>query len=203
MLLRSGEITPLTQKVIWAGGLVYGLGTALRGAVRDRNAMANGDGVVSDQDVFHNEPNDSLTLNYTQRISSSVQAVEKGREGLGEAKEGLPIISLVSDCLQLDAERLFTLAERRHTLAQLLDRHERFLVGAEKSFDALANMRQFSLQALLTFLCRIGRTRCFQPTVKFLLYQRGVFQQSNDFGPDDLIEQILPDETAVVANRAA
>jgi hypothetical protein len=83
--------------------------------------MANGDGVVSDQDVFHNEPYDSLTFSDTQRISSSVQAVEKGREGLGEAKEGLPIISLVSDCLQLDAEPLFTLAERRHTLAQLLD----------------------------------------------------------------------------------
>jgi hypothetical protein len=72
--------------------------------------MANGDGVVSDQDVFHNESNDSLTLNDTQRISSPVQAVEKRREGLREAKEGRPIIGLVSDCLQLSTERLFALA---------------------------------------------------------------------------------------------
>jgi len=59
------------------------------------------------------------------------------------------------------------------------------------------------LQALLTLLCRIGGTRGCQPTVKFLLYQRGVFQQPDYLGPDDLIEQILPDQTAVVANRAA
>ena len=138
---QGGPLTPLTQKVIWAGGLVYGLGTALRGALRDRNAMANGDGVVSNQDVFHNEPDDSLTLNDAQRISSPVQAVEKRGDGLREAKEGRPIVGLVSDCLQFDAERLFALAQRRHTLAQLLDRHERLLVGAEKPFDALANMR--------------------------------------------------------------
>jgi hypothetical protein len=37
--------------------------------------MANGDGVVSYQDVLYNEPHDSLTLSDTERISSSVQAV--------------------------------------------------------------------------------------------------------------------------------
>jgi hypothetical protein len=36
-----------------------------------------------------------------------------------------------------------------------------------------------------------------------LLYERGVFQQFDDLGPDDLIEQILPDHAAVIANRAA
>ena len=78
--------------------------------------MANRDGVVSDQDVFHNEPYDSLTFDDTQRISSSVQAVEKRREGLRQAQEGRPIVSLVCDCLQLGAERQFALAQRRHTL---------------------------------------------------------------------------------------
>jgi len=103
--------------------------------------MANSDGVVSDQDVFHNKPYDSLTFSDTQRISSSVQAVEKRREGLRQAQEGGPIVALVSDCLQLSTERLFTLAKRRHALTQLFDRHQGLLVGAEKSFDALANMR--------------------------------------------------------------
>ena len=49
----------------------------------------------------------------------------------------------------------------------------------------------------------MGRSRCFQPTVKFLLYQGGVFQQPDHLVPDDLIEQILPDEAAIIANRAA
>src|SRR5256885_9737012 len=47
----------------------------------------------------------------------------------------------------------------------------------------------------------MGGARRRKPTVKFLLDQGGVFQQSNDFGPDDLIEQILADKAAVVANR--
>jgi hypothetical protein len=113
----------------------------LRGTLRDGNAMANGDGVVSYQDVFHYKPHDSLAFSDTQRISSSVQAVEERREGLRQSKECRPIVGLVSDCLQFRAESLFSLAQRRHTLTQLLDRHECFLVGAQNSFDALAYMR--------------------------------------------------------------
>jgi hypothetical protein len=36
--------------------------------------MANRDGVVSYQDVFHHEPHDSLPLSDTQRISRATQA---------------------------------------------------------------------------------------------------------------------------------
>ncbi|WP_211256291.1 hypothetical protein, partial [Edaphobacter aggregans] len=59
--------------------------TASRGALQDWDAMANGDGVFSYQDVFHNKPYDSLALLDTQRISSIVQAGEERREGLREA----------------------------------------------------------------------------------------------------------------------
>jgi hypothetical protein len=51
------------------------------------------------------------------------------------------IISLVRDGLQLSAEHLFALTQCGHTLPQLFDRHECFLVGAEKAFDAFFNMR--------------------------------------------------------------
>jgi hypothetical protein len=47
--------------------------------------MADGDGVVSYQDVFHYKPHDSLALNDTQRMSSAVHAGEERREGLRQA----------------------------------------------------------------------------------------------------------------------
>jgi hypothetical protein len=47
--------------------------------------MADGDGVFSYQDVFHNKPYDALALIDTQRISSIVQAGKERREGLREA----------------------------------------------------------------------------------------------------------------------
>jgi hypothetical protein len=48
---------------------------------------------------------------------------------------------------------------------------------------------------------RIRGARRREPTVQFLLDQGGIFQQSNDFSPDNLIEQILADQATVVANR--
>ena len=71
--------------------------------------MANGDGVVSDQDVFHYEPHDALAFRDTQRISSTVYPSEERGEGLRQTKEGRLIISLVRDGLQLSAEHLFAL----------------------------------------------------------------------------------------------
>ena len=50
--------------------------------------MANGDGVVSDQDIFHYEPHDALAFRDTQPISSTVYPSEERGEGLRQTKEG-------------------------------------------------------------------------------------------------------------------
>ena len=91
----------------------------------------------------------------------------------------------------------------RHTFTQLLKRQESFLIGGEKPFDTFANMGQLPLQTLLTFCGWIGSTCCCQPTIKFLVYQSRFFQQADHFSPDDLIEEFLSDEAAVIANRSA
>ena len=83
--------------------------------------MANRDGVVSYQDVFHNQPDDSLPLSDTQRISSTAQAGKKRGKILRQPHKGCPIIRLVIDGLQLSTERLFALAQPWHALTQLLD----------------------------------------------------------------------------------
>jgi len=72
--------------------------------------MANRDGVVSYQDVFHNQPDDSLPLRDTQRISSATQAGKECGKILRQPQEGCPIIGLIGDCLQLSTKRLFALA---------------------------------------------------------------------------------------------
>ncbi len=108
--------------------------------MRDWNAVANRDGVVSYQDVFHHEPHDSLPLSNTQRISGATQAGKERCKIFRQAQKSRPIISLIGDCLQLSTERLFALAQSWHTLTQLFDRQECFLVGAEEAFDAFANM---------------------------------------------------------------
>ncbi len=55
-------------------------------------------------------------------------------------------------------------------------------------------MYQFPLQTLLTFSGWIGRARGCQPTIEFLPYQSRLFQQSDYFVPNDLIQELLSDE---------
>jgi hypothetical protein len=61
-------------------------------------------------DVFHNQPDDSLPLSDTQRISSTTQTGKERGKILCQTQEGCPIIRLVGDCQQLSTERLFALA---------------------------------------------------------------------------------------------
>src|ERR1700739_1705093 len=70
----TGESTPLTQKVIF---LRRGSTIVLRRPRRDRDAMTDGDGVVSDQDFFDNEAHDSLTFRDAKRFSCAAQAGKK------------------------------------------------------------------------------------------------------------------------------
>jgi hypothetical protein len=83
-------------------------------------------------------------------------------------------------------ECFLPLMQERHSLTQLIDRQS-FLIGVEKSFDPL--MGQLSLQTLLPFSGGIAAARCYQPTIKFLLYQSWLFQQADHLSPDDLIEE--------------
>src|SRR5437660_6190098 len=158
--------------------------------------------MFSHQNVFNQETYDSLALHDIERFSSTTQASKECGEGFCQAQECSPIVSLVGNRLQLSTERLLALTQHRHALTQLLDRQESFLIGVEKSFDTFANMGQLPLQTLLTFCGRIRGARCYQPTIKFLLYQSGLFQKADHLSPDDLIEEFLSDELAVVANRA-
>ena len=43
---------------------------------------------------------------------------------------------------------------------------------------------------------------CCEAAIEFLLDQRRILEQSDHLGPDDLIQQILPHEAAVVAHGA-
>src|SRR5439155_26755712 len=78
----SGDITPLTQKVIWA----FWLRAPVLGRTRgDRDAVTDGDGVVPHQNVFNHEPHNALALSDTKRFGGTAQASEECCERLGQA----------------------------------------------------------------------------------------------------------------------
>ena len=105
--------------------------------------------------------------------------------------------------MQLGAQRLFTLAQQRHSLTQLLNRDQLFLIGTEKPFDTFDSVSQFSLQALFALFGRISIACRRQAAVEFLLDQRWILKQSDHLNPDDLIQQFLSHEASVVTHGAA
>ena len=94
--------------------------------------MPDDDRVVADEDVLDDETHDSLALDDVKRVGGAAQTTEERREGFCKAQERGAIGGLVSDRLQLGAQRLLALPQRRHALAQLLERQEFLLIGVEQ-----------------------------------------------------------------------
>ena len=68
---QGGVITSLTQKVILAA---WGLGPPVLGqSCRNRNAVTNGDGILADQNFFHQQSHDFLALKDTKSFRSTAQ----------------------------------------------------------------------------------------------------------------------------------
>jgi hypothetical protein len=161
--------------------------------------VTNGDGILADQNVFDQKSHDSLTFKDTKCFRGAAQVSQECGEGFFQTQEGCAVVRLVGDRLQLSTECLLALTQPRHALTQLLKRQGSFLIGGEKSFDTFLGMGQLPLQTLFPFSGWIGGTRYCQPTIKFLLDQSRLFQQADHLSPDDLIEEFLSEEAAVIA----
>ena len=96
--------------------------------------MPDDDVVVAYQNLLDDKTHDPLALHDFKRIGGATQSAQERREGLCQAQERGAIASLISDRLQLGAQRLFPLAQRGYSLTQLLERQEFFLIGGEKPF---------------------------------------------------------------------
>ena len=87
VLLNNGDSAPFTQKVIFAI-LGYPRGSQRRVGRRrtqtvQRNAVSNDEGVIADQDVFDDEPHDSLPFHDIERVGRVSQSCQKSCESLG------------------------------------------------------------------------------------------------------------------------
>jgi RNA-directed DNA polymerase len=88
---QGGVVTPLTQKVIL---VTRRLGTCLLRRTRgDGDAVANSDGVLTYQNVFDHEPDDSLALTDTKRLRGTAQAREECCDGFCQAQECFPTLA--------------------------------------------------------------------------------------------------------------
>ena len=74
--------------------------------------MADGDFVLGDKNLLHEEPDDTLAFGDGPGVSAEERnRARKPVQGLGEAEIGLPILGPVDGGLQFAVQRLFLTAE--------------------------------------------------------------------------------------------
>src|SRR4051812_5877253 len=84
-----------------------------------------------------------------------------------------------------------------HATAQLVERQQILLIGGQQTVHALADTDQGAIQFSFTTACRAVRPGRVEPAVDLLADQGGVLQQAQDFGPDQVVQQILADRPVI------
>ena len=163
--------------------------------------MADGDFVLGDQNLLHEESDDTLPFGDVQGFGTRAQPRQKAGQGLGEPEIGLPILGAIDGGLQFAMQSLFLAAQLGRSVAQLVDGDQLFLIGRDQAVDTLADPDKPMPKVGLTLLVGIGDTGCLQSPVDLRAYQCRIFEQADQLGPHDVIKQILAHRTAV-AQRA-
>src|SRR6266511_3743267 len=203
---QGGVITPRTQKVTSVdSGILRSDRRRIAPVRRGRgnwDAVADHDRVIADEHLLDEQTHEALPFEDVQCVRRHAQPGEKRRERLRELQIHRPLSCLIGDRLQLGAQRLFALTQGRHPLPQLLQRQEVLLIGGEHPIDALVHPHQIALHRLLALFRRVGGARSGEAPIEFLLNQGRILEKPNDLGPDDLIQQILPDSAVGAAGTA-
>src|ERR1022692_686512 len=202
---QGAPATPLTQKITCAAARRRVVGSwrcfVSRGSRGYRDRVADDDGVVTDENLFDEQSDNTLTLDNVQRLRRGTQSRHERRQCFGQAQIRGAIICLVGERGQLRLQGLFAPAQPRHAGAQFIEREQGFLIGRHQPFHALAGTRQIALQGFLAPFVWTGSARSIQAPLDFRLDETGVFDELENLVPYQLIEQILA-HGPVVAERA-
>ena len=153
--------------------------------------MANGDFVLGDQHLLHDEPDDALPFGDVQGFGGRVQPRQKAGQRLGEPEIGLAILRTIDGGLQFAIQRLLLTAEFGRSVAQLVDRDQLLLIGVDQAADAFSDPDQTVPQVVLALLAWIGGAGRLQSPIDLGADQCRILEQADHFAPDDVIEQVL------------
>ncbi len=164
--------------------------------------MADGDGLIIDQDLFDQQADDSLAVGDFQQLCGLVQSLEECAQCFGQAQERHPVGGLIEDRLQFCPHGLLAGAQLRHSAPQFVQGKEFFLIGRDQAFHAFADAREVPFEGFLPPLRRFSCAGCVKTAIEFGTDERGVFDQADHLLPHDLVKQILPDWPAIAHGSA-
>jgi hypothetical protein len=93
--------------------------------------MANGDGVMTDHYLLHQQSGDTLTVVYVERLDIGTQAVEKCRKRLRYPQVSSLIRDLSMQRFELGLQALLMPAQLRHPATQFVQGEQIFLIRSQ------------------------------------------------------------------------
>ena len=163
--------------------------------------MADHDFIFADEDLLDQQPHDFLAIADVDGFRRRAEPGQKRSERLGKAKRGGTVTRLIGNRLQLGTKGLFTLAQRRAALTQLIERDELFLECGDQPVETLRRANEFTLQRIDTAFGWIRVTRHLQATIEFGLDETAILDELDDLAPHNRIEKVLADRS-IVADRS-
>ena len=159
--------------------------------------MAQCDRVGVDEHLLHEEPEDLLSFAHVEGLGARSELGAEPTERRGELDVARVVHGGQLQRVEFRRDGPGVALERRHPLAELGQGDQPFLVSAEEPLAVHVQPRLFALQ-----LCGAGPQgvrglRRVEPAVDLLADQGGVLQQAQDFGPDQVVQQILADRPVI------
>ena len=154
--------------------------------------MPEHEGVGPHLHFLQKEPDDALAIGQRQGFGGLVQLGEETFKALGQRHVGLGVHQLSLEGGQLRFRGRFPLSQRRHPLAQFLQREKFLLIRLDEPGDRPANPAQRLDQALAFHGDGMLGAQRRQSAIDLLAHARRILQQADDFVPDERVQRILP-----------
>src|ERR1022692_2576050 len=196
---QGGVITPPTQ---WITRAMVTLRIVVGWPRAGGGALADGDFLWSDEDVFDEQPQDALAFFDGGGGGAGVQPGEEAFEVAGELEVGVAVGELGFQGAALGAEVRLAGAQVRHARAELVDGEQLLLERFDHGGDRGGGLGERGFQLLALPGDRVGRAGGLQPLGDLGADQRRVGEQVRDVVPDDGVEVVGAD-WLVAADAAA
>src|ERR1022692_1504803 len=167
--------------------------SAGRGSFPDGDAVADGDFLGADEDVFDEQPQDTLAFFGGGGAGVAAELGEEAFEVVGELEVCLAVGELGVQGADLGAEAGFAGAQVRHPGAQFVDGDQLLLEGPGHGADRGGGAGQLGLELGALAGDRVGGAGVLQPLGDLGADQGRVGGQVRDVVPDRLVEVVGAD----------
>lgn len=154
--------------------------------------MADGEVLVADQDLAHDEPDDVFALFDGELVGVGDESGAESFERLGELEVRLGVVQLGVECVDVGTQCGLVLSQLGSAGAQLLACDQLLLLAVDQPPQRILGASQVALRPSAALAGWMGRVERLKPAIDLGLDQGRVVEQREHRAPDELVDLAHP-----------